>query len=165
MTREWRPGDLAHADLSTGERGVLLRRAGVVGDEWWQVVNARLAKRGLYEDAFVRNIRPAVVLDPADLDGVADWIRGEMHCYDWVDQPELKAALDGLVSAITPAIDKLRMSEPEWGEKVSAHTEGNRRRRNFVGVMKRWTTEELEWMDERGSAYEWDELIGPEPAS
>ena len=160
MTREWETGDLVFADVSIGESAVLLRRNG----EWWATLTASAAPQRFYRDDQLSNVRPAVVLDPAGLDGAADWIKDGMSWCDFTWNPELREALDGLVSAITPAIEKPRMPEPGWGEKVTAHTEPKPNRRRFLCVRDHRAGGRV-WADEGGVPYRWYELIDPEPAS
>jgi len=54
-----------------------------------------------------------------------------------------------------------RMAEPEWGERVTAHTDENTERREFVRFSAQGN-DYAEWAD-RDDSYDWAELLDPQP--
>lgn len=103
----------------------------------------------------VEDVRPLVVLDLEDGEATLEALRG------------LRASARGDAwHRLTEVADQIEaqaphISEPGWGEKVTAHTEGGPRGVWLRGIAKGRSG--FHWTNGHGVWCAWSELIDPEP--
>ena len=67
--RQWKPGDLARAFVTTRQRELTLVRVDrVLGMYTWEIAKGEPGEGGLLGDGALRDLRPLVVIDPGEDD-------------------------------------------------------------------------------------------------
>lgn len=111
----------------------------------------------LHKASLVTDVRPLVVIDPADapdgVHGVANALRSADRRGDHLEHSPMGKTLRWLADEFERQTTPPRMAEPEWGERVLAHTEGNTERREFVRFWAAWS--------DRDDSYDWADLLDP----
>lgn len=118
----------------------------------------------LHPAGLVADVRPLVVIDPTDAPdedyGVADLLRIVDRDGKHMEGSPRGRTLQWLATAFERQAQP-RMAEPEWGERVTAHTDENTERREFVRFSAQGN-DYAEWAD-RDDSYDWPELLDPQP--